>query len=76
MWEHLEGKLALNEARERGIIATRQLAKRQLTWLRGWGEVIHLHTNAVNESVLEPDEVKGLNLLAAAIYYIQKQLID
>ena len=25
--------------RERGIIATRQLAKRQFTWLRGWPEV-------------------------------------
>ena len=24
---------------ERGIIATRQLAKRQLTWLRGWSDV-------------------------------------
>ncbi|MCU6434480.1 tRNA (adenosine(37)-N6)-dimethylallyltransferase MiaA [Undibacterium sp. Jales W-56] len=33
-WEHLDGAYDLNEMRERGIIATRQLAKRQLTWLR------------------------------------------
>lgn len=33
-WEHLDGKYDLKELRERGIIATRQLAKRQLTWLR------------------------------------------
>jgi len=36
MWSYLEGELDLDEMIERGIIATRQLAKRQLTWLRGW----------------------------------------
>ncbi|CAG8864010.1 tRNA dimethylallyltransferase [Pseudomonas fluorescens] len=36
VWEHLDGKLSEAEMRERGIIATRQLAKRQFTWLRGW----------------------------------------
>ncbi len=34
-WEHLEGQIDRKALRERGIIATRQLAKRQLTWLRG-----------------------------------------
>jgi tRNA dimethylallyltransferase len=33
-WQHLEGGLDRRELRERGIFATRQLAKRQLTWLR------------------------------------------
>ena len=33
-WEHLESQLSLDEMVERGIIATRQLGKRQLTWLR------------------------------------------
>ncbi|MFZ6846471.1 tRNA (adenosine(37)-N6)-dimethylallyltransferase MiaA [Undibacterium sp. RuTC16W] len=33
-WEYLDGTCDLNDMRERGIIATRQLAKRQLTWLR------------------------------------------
>jgi tRNA dimethylallyltransferase len=74
IWDYLQGKLALDEACARGIIATRQLAKRQLTWLRGWDEVIHLHTDTVNMSVTAPDEVKNLNLLAAAIYYITKQI--
>ncbi len=36
MWQYLEGELSLEEAIERGIIATRQLAKRQFTWLRSW----------------------------------------
>ena len=36
MWEYLEGKISLDEAIFKGICATRQLAKRQITWLRGW----------------------------------------
>jgi len=33
-WEFLEGRITQAELREKGIAATRQLAKRQLTWLR------------------------------------------
>jgi len=33
-WQYLEGDLSFEEMKERGIIATRQLAKRQHTWLR------------------------------------------
>jgi tRNA dimethylallyltransferase len=39
-WEYLDGKVDLAEFRERSIIATRQLAKRQLTWLRSMPERI------------------------------------
>jgi len=35
IWGHLEGAYDWQEARRRAIVATRQLAKRQLTWLRG-----------------------------------------
>jgi tRNA dimethylallyltransferase len=34
-WEYLDGVINEQELREKGIAATRQLAKRQLTWLRG-----------------------------------------
>ena len=34
-WEYLDGAIAEAEFRDRAIFATRQLAKRQLTWLRG-----------------------------------------
>ena len=34
LWGHLDGAYDLTEAVRRGVIATRQLAKRQLTWLR------------------------------------------
>lgn len=36
VWDYLEGRLSRGEMQERGVIATRQLAKRQFTWLRGW----------------------------------------
>lgn len=39
VWDHLDGKLTWAEMQERGIIATRQLAKRQFTWLRSWDDL-------------------------------------
>ena len=40
--EHLAGEYNVAELRDRGIFATRQLAKRQLTWLRGMGDIVEL----------------------------------
>lgn len=34
LWAHLDGAYGLDEGIRRGIVATRRLAKRQLTWLR------------------------------------------
>ena len=39
LWAHLEGRFDLDEAIRRAKAATRQLAKRQLTWLRGESEM-------------------------------------
>ena len=36
VWQYLTGKLTRDEMIEKSVVATRQLAKRQLTWLRGW----------------------------------------
>jgi tRNA dimethylallyltransferase len=33
-WQHLEGQFDAAQLRDRAVFATRQLAKRQLTWLR------------------------------------------
>jgi tRNA dimethylallyltransferase len=38
-WQHVEGKYDLAALREKGTAATRQLAKRQLTWLRAMPEL-------------------------------------
>ena len=39
MWQHLEGSLDADRMREKAIAATRQLAKKQITWLRKWPEL-------------------------------------
>lgn len=39
MWQYLDGELNYPEMKERGIVATRQLAKRQITWLRSWPDL-------------------------------------
>ena len=36
VWQYLAGEFTHGEMIEKSIVATRQLAKRQLTWLRGW----------------------------------------
>jgi len=42
VWQYLEGQLDYDQMVERSIIATRQLAKRQLTWLRSWENMASL----------------------------------
>ncbi|MGP9466365.1 tRNA dimethylallyltransferase [Halomonas citrativorans] len=39
VWEYLNGEYDYAVLKERGVIATRQLAKRQLTWLRSWSNL-------------------------------------
>ena len=56
MWEYLQGDISLDEAIFKGICATRQLAKRQITWLRGWqSEIMWLDS-------LEPEKAKQIVL--------------
>jgi tRNA dimethylallyltransferase len=52
-WEYLEGVISEQELREKGIAATRQLAKRQLTWLRGM-------TDRIVVDCLAPDLSKAV----------------
>lgn len=40
VWEYLDGRLSREEMVERAVVATRQLAKRQLTWLRNWPSAV------------------------------------
>ncbi|MHB0774516.1 tRNA (adenosine(37)-N6)-dimethylallyltransferase MiaA [Halomonas sp. WWR20] len=39
VWEYLDGIHDYPSLRDKGIVATRQLAKRQITWLRSWKDV-------------------------------------
>lgn len=76
LWRHLDGECSLEQAIEEGVAATRQLAKRQLTWLRKWPDLYWLLTDsagnvcAAGESEhggQEMDEVP----LSAALKYVQ-----
>jgi len=45
MWQYLDGDYDYDEMLYKGIVATRQLAKRQLTWLRGWQGLNWIYTS-------------------------------
>jgi tRNA dimethylallyltransferase len=57
LWEHLDGRRPLAESVARGVAATRQFAKRQITWLRSETGVVWLEPS-------DPQLIdKALNLL-------------
>ena len=60
-WEALDGSIPMAELRDRGVFATRQLAKRQLTWLR----------SMPHRSVLQADAV---DVLPQALKWVDAQL--
>lgn len=45
LWQHLDGKCTVDEAVKNAVAATRQLAKRQLTWLRKWPHLGWIYTD-------------------------------
>jgi tRNA dimethylallyltransferase len=47
-WDFLDNRISRAELREQGIAATRQLAKRQLTWLRGMSDYTEFDCLAAN----------------------------
>lgn len=51
MWSYLSGEIDYDEMVYRGVCATRQLAKRQMTWLRGWGSVQWLDSDKPGEAL-------------------------
>jgi tRNA dimethylallyltransferase len=55
IWSHLEGKDNLEDAHQKTLAATRQLAKRQLTWLRSERQV----------RVVDPLETDALATISA-----------
>ena len=72
-WDFIEGRLSYDEMIERGIIATRQLAKRQFTWLKGWQkypdtELNWLYTECDVGNPLSKEEIVrcALNFIRAA----------
>lgn len=74
LWEYLDHGGDLDEAIRKGTAATRQLAKRQLTWLRKWPELTWLYTDAVGNFLgcAESEPVGGAkNMLDALLNCIE-----
>lgn len=68
VWEHLEGQYDAATMIDRALAATRQLAKRQLTWMRGWLDLKLLGVQQLTSSHGETAE-KG-NLPDQALNFI------
>ncbi len=65
VWHYLDGQCAYDTMIDKGVAATRQLAKRQLTWLRSWPDVCHLPVDAGSED----------KNLEQALNFLQKRAI-
>ena len=59
LWGHLQGDYSLDEGVEKAVAATRQLAKRQLTWLRKWPQLNWIYTDRAG-SVLKNEGSEGM----------------
>jgi len=62
LWHYLNGDDLLEDAIFKGVVATRQLAKRQLTWLRGWEDLMIFDSLAKD-------------LIPQALNYIESRII-
>lgn len=58
VWSYLEGEYDLDVMIEKGIIATRQLAKRQFTWLRRETDAMPLVSGGMNQLEKVLDRIK------------------
>ena len=65
VWEYLEGEMDYQQMVEAGIAATRQLAKRQLTWLRRWPDLQRIGAQAPGGKVRKINE-----MLAEALKFL------
>jgi tRNA dimethylallyltransferase len=63
VWDYLDGQFDEAEMLERGVIATRQLAKRQFTWLRGWGDLHWLDSLACDNLPRALKYLKSVSIL-------------
>jgi len=85
LWQYLDATESLDHAVERAVAATRQLAKRQLTWLRKWGDLSRIYTdNAGNgheslEAALASEDAdpprNGEKILTIALKYMKRASI-
>ncbi len=62
VWQYQQGEFGRDALRDRGIFATRQLAKRQMTWLRGMSDALVM--DCLAENLVESVEDSAQKFLA------------
>jgi len=60
IWQYLDGKMEKAQLHEKGVVATRQLAKRQITWLR----------SEADASSLDPQQTRLKQLVSHVKYQV------
>ncbi|MEH6589980.1 MAG: tRNA (adenosine(37)-N6)-dimethylallyltransferase MiaA [Halioglobus sp.] len=81
LWQYLEGESTLEGAVDAGVAATRQLAKRQLTWLRKWPDLQWIYTdpegNVLETTMSEPTAgAIGEKTAGVALKWLANATID
>tara|TARA_R110002072_G_scaffold213_8_gene1503 strand:- start:4785 stop:5762 length:978 start_codon:yes stop_codon:yes gene_type:complete len=76
LWQHLEGECSLEQAVKNAEAATRQLARRQLTWLRKWRNLAWIYTDQAGKRAFEGsssvrEEGAGETPLTLALKYLE-----
>lgn len=67
VWDYLAGELSYEQMQERAVIATRQLAKRQMTWLRSWEGLKWVLTQDIDGKPLSGEEILRFCLNSAPL---------
>jgi tRNA dimethylallyltransferase len=78
MWMYQEGAYGYQEMKEKSLAATRQLAKRQFTWLKSWQNVNWFYTDANDCSMNKQKHLKKIEREALALLksYFKGRLIE
>jgi tRNA dimethylallyltransferase len=78
VWDMLDGAYDQATAYQKSLAATRQLAKRQLTWLRGWPNLHWIYTNAAGFAAPTPEllEKSSAKPVQQALKYLAGGPID
>jgi tRNA dimethylallyltransferase len=70
MWGYIAGECSYDETVQKGLAATRQLAKRQLTWLRKWPDLLPIYLDNESGELLCEKEI-----LTQSLKFLQSRSI-
>lgn len=77
VWQYLDGEYDRQEMVERGVIATRQLAKRQFTWLRSWNDLCWILTDESGAiAAVESENVENRAMVGEKPLVLAQKTID